>query len=96
MLAQPSCSEIVLSLADDAKGAEGDALQRHLAERNIGCKIVDLQYTVPQNELPLGGVFFKSKEGTVLCDISADSVFATVSPLPSPSVWPCSAKLLPC
>ena len=88
MVALPTCtcSDIALSLADVAEGAEGDALQRHFEERSIGCKIVDLQYVVPNNGLALGGVFFKSKEGTVLCDISADSVLATVSLLSSLSL----------
>ncbi len=83
-----------MSLADVAKAAEGDALQRHLEERSIGCKIVDLQYVVPHNGLALGGVFFKSKEGTVLCDITADSVLATVSPLSSPLMRRCRTECL--
>ena len=74
-------NHIALPLADVAKGAEGDALERHFEERSIGCKIVDLQYVVPNNGLALGGVFFKSEEGTVLCDIIADSVLATVRAL---------------
>lgn len=68
--------------ADTVEHAEGDLLQRHVEERTLGCKIVDLQFEVPKCALALGGVFFKSSQGTVLCDIDADSILAGVRLLP--------------
>lgn len=49
-----------------------------IAERSLGCKIEDLKFVVPMSTLPLGGTFWKNGTDTVLCDVDANSVFASV------------------